>query len=79
MEKKKKKKKKWSDTWWGALWALAIIDGGPGRSVRTFMEVDEALHDLDVKGERVVFSSLHANAKNTNNPCPKDSSAPCEI
>jgi hypothetical protein len=66
MEKKKKKKKKWSDTWWGALWALAIIDGGP-------------LHDLDVKGERVVFSSLHANAKNTNNPCPKDSSAPCEI
>lgn len=75
----KMKKKKWYDTWWGALWALAIIDGGPGRSVRTFMEVDEALSDLDVEEERVVFSSSHANAKNATNPCPTGSSAHCEI
>ena len=73
------KKKKWYDSWWGALWALAIIDGGPGRSLRTFMEVEEALSDLDVEEGRAVISSSHANAKNTTNPCPADSSAPCEI
>ena len=49
-----KKKKKWYDSWWGALWALAVIDGSPGRSVRAFMEVDEALRDLDVEGESAV-------------------------
>ena len=73
-----KKKKKWSDSWWGALWALVIIDGNPGRSVRAFMEVDEALSDLDVEEERVVLSSAHANAKNSINPCPTGSSAHCE-
>ena len=72
------KKKKWYDTWWGALWALAIIDGNPGRSVRAFMEVDEALSDLDVEEERTVFPSSHADTKNTTTPCPTGSSAPCE-
>jgi hypothetical protein len=43
------------------------------------MEVDEALSDLDVEEERVVFSSSHANAKNATSPCPTGSSAHCEI
>jgi len=73
-----KKKKKWYDAWWGALWALAIIDGGPGRSVRAFMEMDEVLKDLDVEEERAVYSSSDTNAKSTTSPCPEGSSAPCE-
>jgi hypothetical protein len=74
-----KKKKKWSDTWWGALWALAIIDGNPGRSLRAFMEVDAALSDLEVEEERIIISSSQASTKNTANPCPTGSSASCEI
>jgi hypothetical protein len=73
------KKKKWYDTWWGALWALAIIDGNPGRGVQAFMEVDEALSDLDIEKESVVFSSSHAKTKNEANPCHTGASAHCEI
>lgn len=73
-----KEKKKWYDTWWGALWVLTIIDGSPGRSLRAFMEVDQALSDLEMEEERVVFSSLPANTHNGDNSCSAGSSAYCE-
>ena len=73
------KKKKWYDSWWGALWALAVIDGVPGRSLRTFMEVDEALSDLDVEEGRKFIASPRINTQKTTNPCPAGSSANCEI
>jgi len=75
-----KKKKKWYDSWWGALWALAVIDGSPGRSVRAFMEVDEALRDLDVEGESAVAVNefSHANTNSKTDPCPAGSSAYCK-
>ena len=39
--------KKWYNTWWGALWALAMVEANPGRGLRIFMEMDE-----DFKGEK---------------------------
>ncbi|UCH20193.1 MAG: hypothetical protein JSU83_16745 [Deltaproteobacteria bacterium] len=74
----KMKKIKWYDTWWGALWALAIIDGSLGRSVRAFTEVDEALRDLDAEGESAVNESSHADTNSTVDPCPTGSSAYCK-
>jgi hypothetical protein len=37
--------KKWYDSWWGALYTLAIVDGNPGRGFRRFMEMDRVMGD----------------------------------
>ena len=44
----KKRKKKWSETWWGLLWTLAMVEANPGRGIRVFMEVDKDLENLTV-------------------------------
>ncbi|MEJ2726964.1 MAG: hypothetical protein P8185_00405 [Deltaproteobacteria bacterium] len=43
----KKRKKKWSETWWGLLWTLAMVEANPGRGLRVFMEVDKDFAELD--------------------------------
>lgn len=60
------------------MWALAIIDGSPGRSVRVFMEVDQALIDLDVEGESAGNEFSHANTNSAPDACPTGSSAYCK-
>ena len=63
-------KKKWYDTWWGSLWALAVIDGNPGRGMRAFMEVDEALQDMVVEEETESRDAVGLEEGKPNRPCP---------
>lgn len=62
-------KKKWYDTWWGSLWALAVIDGNPGSGVRTFMEIDEALQDM-VLEETETKDTVGQEEGKATRPCP---------
>jgi hypothetical protein len=64
------KKKKWYDTWWGALWVLAAVEASPGRGVRTFMEMDEALKDMAVEDEAEVRETSKAGKEESGEDCP---------
>lgn len=63
-------KKKWYDTWWGSLWTLAMIDANPGRGIRTFMEIDEALKDMVVEEETAVDKAAELGKDKPRKPCP---------
>jgi hypothetical protein len=70
MANKMAEKKKWYDTWWGSLWTLAMIDANPGRGMRTFMEVDEALQDMVVEDEPAVNNAAEPKEGKRREPCP---------
>lgn len=66
----KKRKKKWSETWWGLLWTLAMVEANPGRGLRVFMEVDKDFEEL----ARVEAHGLDRNTARSTKPKPI---APC--
>ena len=72
------KKKKWYDTWWGLLWTLALVDAYPGRSLRAFMKMDEALNDLPVE-EGFAAEVAGSRRKEKAEPCPEGGPVACGI
>lgn len=73
-----RKKKKWYDTWWGALWILAIMDANPGRGLKVFMEVDRALQNLpEFSGENSVEEGSYQKEAKPITPCPENVPVGC--
>ena len=67
----KKRKKKWSETWWGLLWTLAMVEANPGRGLRVFMEVDKDFEDLaKVEDKRPVWKPSISTKPKPIAPCP---------
>jgi hypothetical protein len=66
-----KRKKKWSETWWGLLWTLAMVEANPGRGLRVFMEVDKDFEDLaKVEDQHPVRNSSRATKPKRITRCP---------
>jgi len=75
----KKRKKKWSETWWGLLWTLAMVEANPGRGLRVFMEVDKDFEDLaKVEDQRPVRKSSRSTKPKRITRCPAGVTT-CEI
>ena len=75
----KKRKKKWSETWWGLLWTLAMVDANPGRGLHIFMEVDKDFEDLaKVEDKRPVWKPSRSTKPKPIAPCPGGATT-CEI
>ncbi len=75
----KKRKKKWSETWWGLLWTLAMVEANPGRGIRVFMEVDKDLENLTVMDDNHPGRKPSRPTKPKRiTPCPAGA-ANCEI
>ncbi|OGP57369.1 MAG: hypothetical protein A2V65_08805 [Deltaproteobacteria bacterium RBG_13_49_15] len=72
------KKKKWYDTWWGALWTLAIMDAHPGHGLKVFMEVDRALQNLpEFSSDNSVEEGAHQKKEKAIISCPENAPAGC--
>jgi hypothetical protein len=76
---KKKKKKKWYDSWWGALYTLAIVDGNPGRGFRRFMEMDRVMGDSERNVNGSIPEPIRPHQRKDPDSCPTTSPANCEI
>jgi ABC-type Fe3+ transport system substrate-binding protein len=75
----KKRKKKWSETWWGLLWTLAMVEANPGRGLRVFMEVDKDFENLaKVEDQGPVRNSSQATEPKRIKQCPAGVTT-CEI
>lgn len=75
----KKIKKKWSETWWGLLWTLAMVEANPGRGIRVFMEVDKDFEDLTVVDDNHPGRKPSRPSKPKRiTPCPAGATT-CEI
>ena len=75
----KNRKKKWSETWWGLLWTLAMVEANPGRGLRVFMEVDKDFENLaKVEDQRPVRNSSQATEPKRIKRCPAGVTT-CEI
>lgn len=75
----KNTKKKWSETWWGLLWTLAMVEANPGRGLRVFMEVDKDFEDLaKLEDQRAVRNPSRPTKPKRTIPCPAGAST-CEI
>ena len=72
------KKKKWYETWWGALWTLALVDANPGRGVSVFMEVDKEMADLRLaSNEGSAWEPARSKTDEAPESCPEATSATC--
>jgi hypothetical protein len=74
-----KRKKKWSETWWGLLWTLAMVDANPGRGLRVFMEVDKDFEELArEEARRPVRNTSRSTKPEKIARCPAGATT-CEI
>ena len=72
------KTKKWYETWWGALWTLALVDANPGRGVSVFMEVDKAMADLPLAShESSAGEPARSKTDEAPDSCPAATAATC--
>jgi hypothetical protein len=74
-----KRKKKWSETWWGLLWTLAMVEANPGRGLRVFMEVDKDFEELArEEAHRPVRDTSRSTKPKKVTRCPAGATT-CEI
>ena len=70
--------KKWYESWWGALYTLAIVDGNPGRGFRRFMEMDRVMGDSERNENGLTLGPTQPNQRKDSDSCPTTPPASCE-
>jgi len=70
--------KKWYDSWWGALYTLAIVDGNPGRGFRRFMEMDRVMGDSGRNENGSTLEPIRPHQRKDPDSCLTTSPANCE-
>ena len=70
--------KKWYDSWWGALYTLAIVDGNPGRGFRRFIEMDRVMGDSQRNENGSTLLPIRPLQKKDSDECSTTSPASCE-